>query len=97
MNITVSIIIPAFNASDFIIRSLNSCLNQTFKNYEVIVINDGSKDKTLDKLIEEFNLFPSKRSFEYQVDCKEIKQIYKSYTHNNHSITILSIQATAIP
>jgi hypothetical protein len=42
----ISIIIPTYNAERFIGRTLGSALNQTFKDIEVIVVNDGSTDKT---------------------------------------------------
>lgn len=42
----ISIIIPAFNAEKYIERCLNSVLNSSYKNFEVIVIDDGSNDKT---------------------------------------------------
>jgi glycosyltransferase involved in cell wall biosynthesis len=42
----ISIVIPAYNAERFIGRTLSSALNQTFKDIEVIVVNDGSTDKT---------------------------------------------------
>jgi glycosyltransferase involved in cell wall biosynthesis len=40
----VSVIVPAYNVSEFIVDALNSVLAQTFTDYEVIVINDGSPD-----------------------------------------------------
>ena len=42
----VSIIIPVFNGENFISSAINSALNQTYQNIEVIVVNDGSTDKT---------------------------------------------------
>jgi len=50
--VKVSIIIPAYNAEKFIERSLGSALNQTLKEIEVIVVNDGSTDKTLEKILQ---------------------------------------------
>lgn len=46
----VSIIIPAYNAADYILQTLDSVLAQTVQDFEIIVINDGSKDSTADIL-----------------------------------------------
>lgn len=44
----LSIIIPAFNLEDYIERCLESILEQAFVDFEIIIVNDGSSDKTLD-------------------------------------------------
>lgn len=44
--VMVSIIVPAYNAEQFIERAITSVRNQTYSNLEILVINDGSKDKT---------------------------------------------------
>jgi glycosyltransferase involved in cell wall biosynthesis len=41
----VSIVIPVFNGSDYVTLAISSCLNQTYSNIEVIVVNDGSTDQ----------------------------------------------------
>lgn len=50
----VSIIVPVYNGQDFINRCLNSLINQTYSNVEIIVINDGSTDNSLD-LLKKYN------------------------------------------
>ena len=48
----VSVIIPVYNGERFIEQCLNSVLNQTYENLEIICINDGSTDQSLKKLKE---------------------------------------------
>lgn len=47
-NAKISIIMPAYNAAAFIEKCLDSILKQSYGNFEVIIVNDGSKDNTLD-------------------------------------------------
>lgn len=46
MNPTISVIVPAYNAEKWLSRSLDSLLAQTFEDFEVILIDDGSSDST---------------------------------------------------
>ena len=40
----ISIIIPVYNGSNYLQEAIESCLQQTYKEYEIIVVNDGSND-----------------------------------------------------
>ena len=46
MNKKVTIIIPVYNGQNYLKEAIESALAQTYKNKEVIVVNDGSNDKT---------------------------------------------------
>lgn len=64
--IKVSVIIPVYNVEQYIERCLNSIINQTLKEIEIIVIDDGSKDNSKNiisdmcKKITEYILFLEK-------------------------------------
>ena len=49
----ISIIIPVYNAEKYLEKCLDSVINQTYKNIEIICVNDGSKDNSL-KILEEY-------------------------------------------
>ena len=48
----ISVIIPVYNSENTLDRCLGSIINQTYKNLEIIIINDGSKDNSLEKIKE---------------------------------------------
>lgn len=52
MDNLISIIVPAFNIENHVIKCLDSLINQTYKNIEIIVVDDGSTDHTADILDE---------------------------------------------
>lgn len=74
----VSIIAPAYNEESSIINSVNSLLNIKYSNFEVVVVNDGSKDSTLDKLIEYFKLKKDPVQRPRYLKHNPIKAIYTS-------------------
>jgi len=56
-NKKISIIIPAYNEETVIAQSIKSLLNQSYPNKEIIVVDDGSKDKTY-KIANQFTIYP---------------------------------------
>jgi cellulose synthase/poly-beta-1,6-N-acetylglucosamine synthase-like glycosyltransferase len=79
----VSVLAPAFNEEANVVENVRSLLMLDYPLFEVIVVNDGSTDHTLEALIEEFELRPTARSFEYAVPCKPIRCVYESATYSN--------------
>ena len=56
----VTLIVPVYNSEDYIGRCLDSILNQTYQNFEILVVNDGSKDNS-QKIINEYKeKYPNK-------------------------------------
>ncbi|TDQ80090.1 glycosyltransferase family 2 protein [Sphingobacterium yanglingense] len=74
----ISIVAPAFNEEVIIYDSVNSLLNLDYPTFEVIIVNDGSKDKTLDILIEEFELEEMPYYYAYKVYCRPVHRIFRS-------------------
>jgi cellulose synthase/poly-beta-1,6-N-acetylglucosamine synthase-like glycosyltransferase len=74
----IAVLAPAYNEEVTIVQSVNSLLALHYPDFEVIVINDGSKDGTLRQLIEGFDLAPVKRYFELAVDHQPIRGLYAS-------------------
>ena len=54
-----SVVIPAFNADQFITRTLDSVANQTYSNFEIVITNDGSLDNTETVIAEYIQAHPS--------------------------------------
>jgi cellulose synthase/poly-beta-1,6-N-acetylglucosamine synthase-like glycosyltransferase len=77
----LSIIAPAYNEDKGIVESIKSLLSLEYPLFEVIVVNDGSTDNTLEKLKKTFDLKKSKRIFRKTIDTKPIKCIYISPNH----------------
>ena len=71
----VSIIIPIYNAEKYIKYAIESCLNQTYNNIEILLIDDGSKDKSKE-ICQEYVLKDSRIKYYFQknqgVCCTEL-------------------------
>lgn len=51
MNELISVIVPVYNVEDYISECIESILNQTYNTFELLIINDGSTDSSLDKVL----------------------------------------------
>ena len=73
---SISIIAPAYNEEKSIIESTTSLLNLKYPSYEVVVVNDGSKDKTIDVLIDHFMLERKHPFFKMSLPTKDLRGVY---------------------
>ncbi len=74
----ISVIAPAFNEGLTIISNVRSLLTFDYPNYEVIIINDGSTDDTLEKVINEFSLVKVDFAYDIKLSAKPVRGVYKS-------------------
>lgn len=74
----MSILAPAYNEGANIIENIRSLLSIHYANLEVIIINDGSKDDSLAKLIDAYNLYKTDHFVNEQIKTKPVRGVYKS-------------------
>jgi len=75
---SISILAPAYNEGANIIENVRSLLSINYTNLEVIIINDGSKDDSLSKLIEVYDLYKADFFVNGQIETKEVRGVYRS-------------------
>lgn len=74
----VSVLVPAYNEEVTILDSVESLLNLDYKLYEIIVVDDGSKDDTSKVLIEHFHMKQVKRPVRRIIPCQPAETIYEA-------------------
>lgn len=74
----LSLIAPAYNESFTIKENVRSLLSLNYNNYQVIVVNDGSKDNSMDILIESYELIPADFEIQEKIPTKKIRGVYIS-------------------
>jgi len=78
MSMPVSILVPAYNEERSIVASLRSLLTSQFIEFEIVVINDGSKDQTMAALTDAFGLVKVGRIPRSNIPTKPIRGVYTS-------------------
>lgn len=77
----IALIVPAHNEELTLVERLTSLLAIEYPNFGVIVVNDGSRDRTLEVAIEAFGLSPTERLYDEAVPHKPIRGLYASPRH----------------
>ena len=78
VTLPISILVPAYNEEETIVENVRSMLALHYPDFEVIVVNDGSKDRTLAALIEALGLQKVERVWHADVPHAEIRGLYGS-------------------
>lgn len=81
--IPISVLVPAYNEGQTIVENVRSLLSLNYPLFEVIVINDGSKDDTLPKLIEAYNLRMVDQPIKYNIKTKNVRAVYRNIDISN--------------
>lgn len=74
----IALLAPAYNEEVTIVESVNSLLALHYPSFEVIVINDGSRDNTLQRLIDAFGVEQIERYYDKSVEHQPIRGLYAS-------------------
>lgn len=79
----ISIIAPMYNEQATCVQSVHSLLALSYPHYEVLIVNDGSKDDTVSLVREAFDMERLVRYPTAEIPCEEIRGIYRSRQHKN--------------
>ena len=74
----ITVLVPAYNESATIEASVTAILTLEYRNYEVVVVNDGSKDDTLEQLRHAFDLYEIPRVYPETIATKPLRALYRS-------------------
>ena len=74
----VSIVAPAYNEEKTIVNNVKSLLSQDYPKFEIVIVNDGSKDNTLQEMIDNFDLVETPYNYRMRISAKPFKRLFTS-------------------
>lgn len=82
----ISVIVPAHDESKTIVETVRSLMMVNYGEFEIIVVNDGSEDDTLERLKQAFELRRTDRVYRVELETEEVRAVYGSLAHPNLSV-----------
>jgi cellulose synthase/poly-beta-1,6-N-acetylglucosamine synthase-like glycosyltransferase len=82
----ISVLIPAHNEEKTIVETVRSMLMVNYGAFEIIVINDGSSDGTLKKLVDAYELRRTDRPYKRAIPTSQVRAVYGSLAHPNVTV-----------
>lgn len=76
--IPITIVVPAYNEEVTVVQTVKSLLSLDYRLYEIIVVDDGSKDTTSQQLIEAYDMKPVRRPIRRSIACQPDEFIYET-------------------
>lgn len=77
----ISVVVPAYNEAETIVESIQSALSINYPELEIVVVNDGSTDETLERLVDKFDLTVLDAEIPVDIPSERIRDVYRSTTH----------------
>lgn len=84
----VSLLVPAYNEELTICDTIDSLLDVDYNQYEIIVINDGSSDNLVDKIVDKYNLKLIYKPMKKSIETKDIKNVYRGVVKETEIILV---------
>lgn len=88
--VPITVVVPAYNEEVTICKTVESLLNLDYRIYEIVVVNDGSKDETAQRVIEHFQLHEVKRPIRKQLLCQDKLSVYENAIGAQIPITLIN-------
>lgn len=77
----ISVVVPCYNEEETILDNLKSLLDLDYPTFEIVIVNDGSTDNTLQKVIQAYRLRKIDFEVNLQIPCSQIRGVYSSFEH----------------
>ncbi len=74
----ISLLVPAYNEEQTIVTTVYSLLQLEYPEHEILVVNDGSSDRTLEHMLAEFDCEPTPDVYHRDLETEEIRGLYRS-------------------